>query len=68
MRLRIFAEAFDYNLRFLILTVPYDSYICIRNRARYRYRTARGPSGGVGRGGSVRAGGVRVRDEVIFNP
>ena len=26
MRLRIFAEAFDYNLRFLILAVPYNSY------------------------------------------
>ena len=29
MCFRIFTENFDYNLRFLILIVPYDSLICI---------------------------------------
>ena len=35
-------DDFDFNLRFLILIVAYDSLICI---SAVPYRTARGPSG-----------------------
>ena len=43
MCFRTFTDDFDYNLRFLILIVPYDSLICI-SAVPYRTWSLGGPS------------------------